>query len=316
MNLIKESFDNLPIAVCFFDSCGIVRLINKKMLAVSSVLVGSSVQTLFELQSALSSVPECVEVFDRESLVFRFPDGSFLRFSEKEITAENGERYTQITAADVSELIERQARLNEENERLAEANRRAKQLYDNMAEIVREEEILSMKMRIHDDIGHCILSARKELLQNNGIEAVKASAARWEESIDVLYHAAAGTQETDEIENAIRRASRLGVTVYINGQLSDCTERRKLFVLALNECVTNCVRHADGTEVYLSAFKKGNRDEIRITNNGIPPKDEISEGGGLSALRKRIEKHGGTMTVQSRPFFELCITFGEGENYD
>lgn len=314
MNPIKESFDNLPIAVCFFDSNGTVRLINKKMLEVSLVLFGSSVQTLSELKSALSSPPEKVRFFDRNALVFRFPDGTFLRFDEKKITAENKACYTQITAADVSELVNRQTRLKEENERLLEANRRAKQLYDNMAEIVREEEILSMKMRIHDDIGHSILSARKELLKNNDIETIKASAAQWEKSIDLLYHANVSENEPNEIENAKKRANLLGVTVYINGELSKSETAKKLSALALNECVTNCVRHAGGTEVYLSAFKKGNRDEIRITNNGIPPKDKISEGGGLSALRKRIEKHGGTMTVQSRPFFELCITFGEGEN--
>ena len=40
---------------------------------------------------------------------------------------------------------------------LADANRRAKRLYDNMPDIVREEEILKMKMRVHDDIGHTCL---------------------------------------------------------------------------------------------------------------------------------------------------------------
>ena len=32
MNPIKEAFDSLPIAACFFDSNGIVCLVNHKML--------------------------------------------------------------------------------------------------------------------------------------------------------------------------------------------------------------------------------------------------------------------------------------------
>ena len=32
MDRIKESFDNLPIAACFFDKNGVVRLINRRML--------------------------------------------------------------------------------------------------------------------------------------------------------------------------------------------------------------------------------------------------------------------------------------------
>ena len=32
MDRIKESFDSLPIAACFFDKNGVVRLINRRML--------------------------------------------------------------------------------------------------------------------------------------------------------------------------------------------------------------------------------------------------------------------------------------------
>ena len=49
MNSIKESFDNLPVAVCFFDKRGVVRLMNRRMLSVGAELLGSGVQTLEEL---------------------------------------------------------------------------------------------------------------------------------------------------------------------------------------------------------------------------------------------------------------------------
>ena len=45
MNIIKESFDNLPMALCFFNSRGIACLVNRRMLWVSTQLLGSSVQT-------------------------------------------------------------------------------------------------------------------------------------------------------------------------------------------------------------------------------------------------------------------------------
>ena len=35
---------------------------------------------------------------------------------------------------------------------------------------------------------------------------------------------------------------------------------------------------------------------------------EITEGGGLSSLRKKIESEGGTMAVRSLPEFELIVT--------
>ena len=45
MNSIRESFDNLPVAVCFFDKRGVVRLMNRRMLSVGAELLGSGVQT-------------------------------------------------------------------------------------------------------------------------------------------------------------------------------------------------------------------------------------------------------------------------------
>ena len=55
MDRIKESFDSLPIAVCFFDKNGMVRLVNHRMLTVLNHLRKNGVQTLAELQSALQA---------------------------------------------------------------------------------------------------------------------------------------------------------------------------------------------------------------------------------------------------------------------
>lgn len=85
MNAIKESFDNLPTAACFFDSKGLVRLMNRRMLDVGAALLGSGIQTLAELHAALAEPPETVAVVDAAMGVYQFPDGVMLRFEEKEI---------------------------------------------------------------------------------------------------------------------------------------------------------------------------------------------------------------------------------------
>ena len=40
LNLFKEGFDTLPTAVCFFDSRGIVRLVNEKMIEIGNLFLG------------------------------------------------------------------------------------------------------------------------------------------------------------------------------------------------------------------------------------------------------------------------------------
>ncbi len=62
MDRIKESFDNLPIAACFFDKNGVVRLINRRMLAIANWLRKGGIQSLAEMQSALHSPPANVSL--------------------------------------------------------------------------------------------------------------------------------------------------------------------------------------------------------------------------------------------------------------
>ena len=122
MDRVKECFDSLPIAVCFFDANGVVRLVNHRMLAAMNCLRSNGVQTLAELEAILEAPPETVCCLDPQLRIYRFPDGRVLRFARERITTKAGVRYTQVTAADVTELMLRQAELKEENEKLTQAN--------------------------------------------------------------------------------------------------------------------------------------------------------------------------------------------------
>ena len=313
MDRIKESFDSLPIAVCFFDKNGVVRLINHRMLAVASQLRKGGIQTLAELHDALRSPPPTVRCLDSQLYIFRFSDGTELRFAEESIKTAAGLTYTQVTAADVTELMWRQKHLQEESAKLAEANERMRRLFEQMPEIIREEETLAMKLRVHDDIGHSILAARRVLLQHTDLTEIRANAALWEQSISVLYRSSQITAQSEPLEAAKKRAEELGVSVLLTGNEPQRQWIRALSALAICECAANCVRHADGTELYVFFLQKPDCTEVSLTNNGAVPKEKITEGGGLSMLRQRIEEAGGKMEVWSSPRFQLMLSLPEQE---
>ena len=146
MDRIKESFDSLPIAACFFDKNGVVRLINRRMLAITNWLQKGGIQSLAEMQSALQAPPASVCCLDPHLRIYRFPDGTALRFAQEQITTKAGARYTQITAADVTKLIQKQNQLKAENAKLEKTNKRLRRLLAQMPEIIREEETLAMKL--------------------------------------------------------------------------------------------------------------------------------------------------------------------------
>ena len=105
-----------------------------------------------------------------------------------------------------------------------------------------------------------------------------------------------------------------GVELLINGELPKDYGRRYIFSLAIRESITNCVRHAGGTKVFVQSIPFGNIHIIIITNNGIVPKKTVTEGGGLSSLRRRVERSGGSMSVQSFPYFALTVRLPKTED--
>ena len=313
MDRIKESFDSLPIAVCFFDKNGVVRLVNRRMLVIASWLRKGGIQLLAEMQSTLQAPPVNVRCLDPRLQIYRFPDGKALRFAQEQITTKAGVQYTQVTAADVTELIREQDQLKAENAKLEEANARLRRLLAQMPEIIRKEETLAMKLRVHDDIGHSILAARRVLLQCTDQKEIRANAALWEQSISVLYRFSQMTARAEPLEAAKKRAEELGVKVLLTGDETQAQRIRALIALAICECAANCVRHADGTELYVRLWRKPGSLEVSLTNNGAVPKGEITEGGGLSMLRQRVEEANGKMEIQSIPCFRLMLDLPEKE---
>ena len=142
---------------------------------------------------------------------------------------------------------------------------------------------------------------------------MRRSAAVWEKSVDLLHRANAAEATEDPLVYARRRAEALHVRLLLRGDIPEQKENRTLAALAIRECLTNCVRHAGATELYVCAQSDGGGCTVTITNNGAPPAGEIVEGGGLSALRRRIEDSGGSMRVSAQPRFSLTVTLPEKE---
>ena len=81
-----------------------------------------------------------------------------------------------------------------------------------------------------------------------------------------------------------------------------------MLITAMRECATNAVRHADADVLQVTVSCNDKAAEAVIINNGNQPAEEISEGGGLTSLRRRIERAGGQMLLQSTPRFMLTVT--------
>ncbi len=300
---IKEAFDNLNSGVCFADASGKIILINQIMGKLISERTGSFPQTIAEIERALRENAQEDSELETESF-YRFSDGKVWKFRQEVINKPSLENYYQITSDDVTELYGASEQLKKENEELKLTNERTEELYKRLSERIREQETLNLKMRIHDEIGTSLIAISDIL---NGNDKGNTLGELSELKNAVSYFSGTGLPENGTFDEAKLKAAKLNIKLTLTGFMPEDTKFESIVAAAAIECVTNCAQHAKGSRVYVRITENTDIYTVTITNDGEIPKGKITEGGGLSSLRGRIESAGGEMIILSSPRFALII---------
>lgn len=306
---IHEAINNLPMGLCFGTPNGRIILCNHKMRKVANRLIGGYPQMMEDMTAALQNPPENVSRLPEGSLWL--PSGRIYQFRLFELTVGEQAGWSQLLAQDITELYGINEQLNKQNEKLKKTNAKLQKMYDRMADDIRERESLELKVHIHDTIGRSLITI-KDIMQSDEETEKKLKSLR--EAVGVLSNNRAAFQDTmDEVR---QNAAKMGVTVKVQGYIPAGTVVENLTVMAARECATNCLRHAKGSEILVDIQELGGIYKVVITNNGEKPKGKITEGSGLSSLRRSVEAWGGEMYVSHEPAFALILNLPEKEAED
>ena len=301
VNAIKESFDQLPTAVCFFDNLGGIVLCNRQMYRLSQYLFQSDMQYLGEVKIALASPPDgVVRLSDMED-TYRFPDKTVWQFEWTKVTDRYGEVYTQRTAADITELHRALVQLADDNRKLDEDAKKLRELSENVEAVAKEKELLAAKSAMHDSLAASITVTKQYLAGDLGEVDAGMVLQEWEKSIAFREAALLSAKE-----KLFHDAKSSGVMVQMKGEEPKGSAADLMYV-AMQVCLNNAIQYAQATELEINIWNNADNYTVMIGNNGKQPEQTIMEGGGLTNLRHRIEAAGGTMNVQSLPKFSLII---------
>ena len=305
-NAIQESLDNLPSGIVFFDGNGMPKLMNRRMHQICMNLAGGDIQNITELEEALSKPLKEQVFFDDDLKVYGFSDGSVWKFSEKEIITTGGDRFSQVLASEVSELYQSKVLLKRENQKLQEMSAAMKELSKNVVTLTREEETLSMKMRVHDNLGYSVLAAQRMLMRESE-EDRDVFLSQWKQTLDLLNKDNESVEDEQLHRQVQDRAKFLGVKIIYTGEKIWESHIFRLLDIILLEALSNCVRHAGASELYVKFGSAEHEWGVVITDNGQKPEKNIKEGGGLSGIRKKVEQCGGTLRICSDPIFSITV---------
>lgn len=301
---IKQAIDDLPTGVFFADSEGRIILCNHKMSELAITLIGRHPQVAREMEEALEHPAAGISRLKGDPVLYCFPDGSVWRFRTVSLCEQEFHGFTQTIAQNVTELYQGNAQLQADNEEMKRINAQLHRMYERIADRIREQENLELKMRIHNNIGVSLI-AIEEIMHGDSDADVDKQLAALKNAVSYFSDDRPALRNTfDEVR---QNAAKMKVDLVLDGYIPQNAVIEGLIVAAARECVTNCVKYANGNRVVVEIREHFDVYTVTITNNGEPPKEKITEGGGLSNLRRSVEAAGGEMYLSHKPVFALIL---------
>ena len=309
---IKESLDQLETGLCYAQPNGLILLTNHRMNELSHAIFGKALQNAELFWQALMTYPpvEGVErITSGEQPEFRMPDGTIRSFRREAL-----DDVVQITAADTTHQHHLVRELQDRNRDLEDMNARIRSYGDKVDEYVIAREHLETRVNLHGFLGQALLMTRHYLQYESGDP--RRIIDVWQRNIEVLRMEAEPQQETDSLSSLRNAAQAIGMQVHVSGPLPENAQQRKLIAAIGAETLTNAVRHAGAAQLWIDMEQTEAAHIIRYTNDGAVPVSPVTEGGGLSTARRKIEAAGGQMRIDAAPRFILTITFEKGVTMD
>ena len=174
-------------------------------------------------------------------------------------------------------------------------------------ELTRESEILAAKTRLHDRIGAGLIAIRQTLLGTRTAEGGAKALQAFRNAVRMIKSDNDSASEKGELAELMQDAEAIGTRIELFGELPEDTDLRKVFLIAIRECLTNGVRHADATLIHAEIVRKNKSILLYITNNGKLPEGVVVPKGGLLNLLRYVADCGGKMKIESLPQYVLSI---------
>lgn len=307
---IRESADNLPSGLCFAGTDGQPYMVNHVMNRLSYALTSKTLrnEAMFWKEVTCGTLNEGVSRIDMAGLpAVKLADGKVWTFSRRTIEIDGCEAI-ELVATDNTEIYMLRCHLDENNRILANMNVRLSQYGAKVDELTRSQERLATKERIHDAFGQNLMATKRFLATDMERSDCQLLVSRWKKIIALLKRETMEEEKQDIGKYIFDAAEFAGVDISLNGEMPQSGVAAELIVSAGAEALTNAVRHAGAVNLYIDIKESENTYTAVFTNDGSCFTGEFAEGGGLSALRRRIEGSGGSMSVETKPEFALTVT--------
>jgi signal transduction histidine kinase len=212
----------------------------------------------------------------------------------------------EIITFDITEEYKLHQKLNGQNKKLKENNKKILLSIDNIEELEKEKNLLKLKNKYHDILGQN-LSILQQYLNKENI-----TQENFEEIKFMIQKMFIDIEDTDDtnanLENLIKIHKKNGTDIIIDGKLPQNKETAKVFFEIIREATTNAIRHAGSSKVFVNIKETLEETYMIITNDGRKLNEFITENQGIKDMRRKVKKLGGMFYISTVPEFSVNIS--------
>lgn len=293
---IKDSMDMLHAGICYWEESGRIILSNRRMNEICLALSGEILLNGQKFYESIGS--ECVSLPDG-TIQYFFHD--LVEFDDKQVH--------ELVAADITELYKRNELLEQETLSLQRMNEGLRRYNQNIEEMVRKQEILDAKVYIHDEMNRLMLVTTAMTETVTPKEEFESVLTLWRNNAVLLGNEAEKDIEDVDALEIEKLAKLLGIQVtWVGLSLVEAPRRlREMLVVVTREAIANAVKHAEAKHIQIDMTQGDKELLVAIWNDGQEPDGDVKEGGGLSNIRRMIEKHKGSLEIVTKGQFVLHV---------
>ena len=298
-NSIIEAFNTSKDGFLYCESDGACILINETMVNIVSDINKEYILNGYDFLDKVKGQTITLE----NGLTYKFID------KEIRISGRNESRpVTELIALDVTELVNKNRELEEDNNKLKTLNAELIEYNKNMLEAIHHEEILKAKINIHNEMNELILES-SYLLTNDDKQKKEKILNKWENNALLLFKEAEHHNDDDFIHDLGVLADAIGVKMKCDNYsiISQNDKLVGLFTHACKEALTNVAKHTNSKEMIVELKKENDVIVMSFINKNNKNTKTIKKGGGLVNLEKHVEQLQGKMVIINKEQFILRI---------
>jgi signal transduction histidine kinase len=184
-----------------------------------------------------------------------------------------------------------------------------------------EEERRKLSRELHDHVGQMLTALRMELGRIDRLRAATdqrlgAAVVESRQLVDNMVHTVRdlalglrpsmlddfGLQPALEWQaRDFTRRSNVPVRLEVSGNLNALSDQHRTCIYRIvQEALTNCVRHANATQIRVAVHAENDGLDVSVSDDGVGlDSSRRARGFGLRGIEERVRELGGTVTIHS-----------------